>query len=90
MAASGLTGGNELETTVYPFIVRGVALLGIDTVATTIEERRRLWANMPAEFPVSHSAEMVHQEIGLGGLTEALGQVLDAQVRGRILVGPSR
>ena len=34
VAASGLTGGNDLPTTVYPFIVRGVALLGIDTVAT--------------------------------------------------------
>ena len=34
VAASGLTGGNDLATTVYPFIVRGVALLGIDTVAT--------------------------------------------------------
>ena len=40
VAASGLTGGNELVTTVYPFIVRGVALLGIDTVATPIAERR--------------------------------------------------
>ena len=40
VAASGLTGGNDLATTVYPFIIRGVALLGIDTVATPIEERR--------------------------------------------------
>jgi putative YhdH/YhfP family quinone oxidoreductase len=88
VAASGLTGGNELETTVYPFIVRGVALLGIDTVATPIAERRQLWAAMPDEFPLSHCADMVHAEIGLGGLTEALTQVLDAQVRGRILVSP--
>jgi acrylyl-CoA reductase (NADPH) len=88
VAASGLTGGNELTTTVYPFIVRGVALLGIDTVATPIEERRRLWANMLEEFPLNHSADMVHKEIGLDGLTEALKQVLDAQVRGRILVRP--
>jgi acrylyl-CoA reductase (NADPH) len=90
VAASGLTGGNELETTVYPFIVRGVALLGIDTVATPIEERRQLWKAMPAEFPLTHCEDMVHQEIGLDGLTDALGQVLDAKVRGRILVQPSR
>jgi acrylyl-CoA reductase (NADPH) len=90
VAASGLTGGNELETTVYPFIVRGVALLGIDTVATPIEERRQLWAAMPDEFPLSHCADMVHREIGLDGLTQALTEVLDAQVRGRVLVSPTR
>jgi acrylyl-CoA reductase (NADPH) len=90
VAASGLTGGNELTTTVYPFIVRGVALLGIDTVATPIEERRQLWSEMATSFPLEHCDEMVHQEIGLDGLTTALDQMLDAAVRGRILVAPER
>lgn len=88
VAASGLTGGNDLATTVYPFIVRGVALLGIDTVATPIEERRSLWSEMAGAFPLEHVEEMVHEEVGLGGLTAALNQVLDAAVRGRILVSP--
>jgi acrylyl-CoA reductase (NADPH) len=88
VAASGLTGGNELVTTVYPFIVRGVALLGIDTVATPIEERRALWHAMADEFPLQHCDDMVQSEIGLAGLTGALDQVLDAAVRGRILVVP--
>jgi acrylyl-CoA reductase (NADPH) len=88
VAASGLTGGNELTTTVYPFIVRGVALLGIDTVATPIEERRALWSTMATEFPIGHCDEMVSREIGLDGLTEALTMVLDGAVRGRILVAP--
>ena len=88
VAASGLTGGNNLETTVYPFIVRGVALLGIDTVATPIEERRALWAEMADVFPLEHCEDMVNEEIGLDGLTSALGRVLDAAVRGRILVAP--
>jgi len=90
VAASGLTGGNDLATTVYPFIIRGVALLGIDTVATPIEERRRLWNEMAEVFPLSHCDEMVHEEIGLGGLTAALDRMLDAAVRGRILVAPGR
>ena len=90
VAASGLTGGNDLATTVYPFIVRGVALLGIDTVATPIEERRRLWDDMVAEFPLERCEDMVNEEIGLDGLTAALGRVLDAAVRGRILVEPGR
>ena len=90
MAASGLTGGNELTTTVYPFIVRGVALLGIDTVATPIEERRALWATMATEFPMDRCEAMVNTEIGLGGLTDALNLVLEGAVRGRILVDPQR
>ena len=89
VAASGLTGGNELATTVYPFIVRGVALLGIDTVATPIEERRALWRDMADAFPLQHCEEMVNEEIGLDGLTAALDRVLDAAVRGRILVNPA-
>ena len=44
VAASGLTGGNTLETSVYPFIVRDVTLIGVDTVLTPIDERRRVWA----------------------------------------------
>ncbi len=90
VAASGLTGGNDLATTVYPFIVRGVALLGIDTVATPIAERRALWADMAGAFPLEHCEEMVNEEIGLDGLTVALDRVLDAAVRGRILVAPGR
>ena len=90
VAASGLTGGNDLATTVYPFIVRGVALLGIDTVATPIEERRTLWDDMVAEFPLERCEDMVNEEIGLDGLTAALDRVLGAAVRGRVLVEPGR
>jgi acrylyl-CoA reductase (NADPH) len=90
VAASGLTGGNDLATTVYPFIVRGVSLLGVDTVEVPIEERRTLWNDMAAEFPLDRIEDMVNEEIGLDGLTAALGRVLDAAVRGRILVEPGR
>jgi acrylyl-CoA reductase (NADPH) len=90
VAASGLTAGNDLATTVYPFIVRGVALLGVDTVSTPIEERRQLWNEMPGEFPLARCEDMVNEEIGLDGLTVALRRVLDAAVRGRILVDPGR
>jgi acrylyl-CoA reductase (NADPH) len=90
VAASGLTGGNDLATTVYPFIVRGVALLGIDTVATPIEERRTLWNEMADEFPLDRCEDMVNEEIGLDGLNAALDRMLDAAVRGRVLVEPGR
>jgi len=67
-----------------------VALLGIDTVATPIEERRALWADMADAFPLEQCEEMVNEEIGLPGLTAALDRVLDGAVRGRILVAPGR
>jgi hypothetical protein len=70
--------------------VRGVALLGIDTVATPIEERRALWSDMADVFPLDRCEQMVNEEIGLDGLTVALDRVLDAAVRGRVLVQPAR
>jgi len=88
VAASGLTGGNELTSTVYPFIVRGVALLGIDTVSTPIAERRALWSTMADVFPLDRCEEMVCEVIGLEGLAAALSKVSDGAVRGRILVRP--
>jgi acrylyl-CoA reductase (NADPH) len=90
VAASGLTGGNEVTTTVYPFIVRGIALLGIDTVLTPIAERRAIWATMADDFPIGSCPEMVSEEIGLKGLNVALGKVLQGAVRGRILLDPWR
>jgi acrylyl-CoA reductase (NADPH) len=90
VAASGLTGGNELSSTVYPFIVRGVALLGIDTVATPIAERRALWSAMAQEFPIDRCETMVSEVIGLDGLSDALSRVLQGAARGRILVEPLR
>jgi acrylyl-CoA reductase (NADPH) len=88
VAASGLTGGSELTTTVYPFIVRGVALLGIDTVATPIAARRSLWSAMASEFPVARAEEMVSEEIDLDELGGALERALDGATHGRILVRP--
>jgi hypothetical protein len=64
--------------------------LGIDTVATPIQERRTLWAELAETFPLEHCDDLVNEEIGLDGLTVALDRVLDAAVRGRILVAPGR
>lgn len=90
VAASGLTGGNAFSSTVYPFIVRGVALLGVDSVLTPIEQRRAVWANVSNDFPEEKVATMVAEEIGLGGIDGALADLAAAKVRGRVLVEPSR
>ncbi len=89
VAASGLTAGSSLETTVYPFIVRGVALLGVDSVKTPIEERRRIWATISEVLPGSAVDTMVSREVGLDELRGALDDVLAARVQGRVLVRPA-
>ena len=90
VAASGLTGGNAFGSTVYPFIVRGVALLGVDSVLTPIEERRAVWANVRSDFPEETVAAMVAEEVGLDGIDGALVDMAAARVRCRVLVEPSR
>lgn len=89
VAASGLTAGSDLRTTVYPFIVRGASLLGIDSVLTPIEERRRVWASIGEVLPGALLDDMVSGETDLAGLAHALESVLHARVTGRVLVRPS-
>jgi acrylyl-CoA reductase (NADPH) len=88
VAASGLTAGTDVHTTVYPFIVRAVSLIGIDSVATPIGERRRVWASIADALPGDVVESMVSAEVGLDGVARVLAEVLAAQVRGRVLVAP--
>jgi acrylyl-CoA reductase (NADPH) len=88
VAASGLTGGSTIATTVYPFIVRNAALVGIDTVQTPITERRSVWVEMAASFPPDVLDSLVEGEVGLDGLAPVLDAILAGRVRGRMLVRP--
>ena len=88
VAASGLTGGSTLESTVYPFIIRGVSLLGIDSVETPIDERRHVWQQLGGAFPPEALDAAADGEIGLDGLDDALATISRGGVRGRILVRP--
>lgn len=88
VAASGLTGGNTVETTVYPFIVRDVALLGVDTVRTPHDRRVATWSELETAYPGPLLDGMVASEIGLDGIGTALRSIADGSVRGRILVRP--
>lgn len=88
VAASGLTGGPGLTTTVYPFIIRGVSLLGIDTVQTPIGQRRRDWEDLARSFPRQLLEEIVNREIGLEDLDTALAELHAGKVRGRVLLRP--
>lgn len=88
VAASGLTAGTDLPLTVYPFIIRGVSLLGVDSVATPIAERRAVWSTIAQALPAPAVDAMVAKEVGLGELPPVLADVLAARVRGRVLVRP--
>ena len=86
VAASGLTGGAELATTVYPFITRQVALLGVDSVRTPRERRLEVWGRLGSDLRPEHLDALVDEEVGLEEVGGALGRVLDGKVRGRVLV----
>ncbi len=90
VAASGLTGGNALETTVYPFIVRDATLIGVDSVLTPIDERRRVWTEMATAFPPTLLDEMVREVVGLDELLPVLDRNQAGEARGRTLVHPGR
>jgi acrylyl-CoA reductase (NADPH) len=88
VAASGLTGGTTFESSVYPFIVRNAALLGIDTVLTPIEERRAVWDELAGWVPGNTVDALVAGEVSLSGLAPVLDDVLAGKIRGRMLVRP--
>jgi putative YhdH/YhfP family quinone oxidoreductase len=90
VAASGLTGGNTFESSVYPFIVRNVSLIGIDSVQTPIAERRAVWQQLATAWEPDQIDAMVGDELGLEALAPALELILGGGVKGRVLVRPTR
>ncbi len=85
VAAVGLAGGNKLETTVIPFLLRGVNLLGIDSVLSPPPERREAWARLVHELPMDKLDGMIN-DAKLADLLTLGGDILKGQVRGRIVV----
>jgi NADPH:quinone reductase-like Zn-dependent oxidoreductase len=88
IANSGLTGGTDLHTTVLPFILRGVKLLGIDSVMCAMPKRRRVWQRLAGDLKPPHLRAAV-REITLDGLADAFTTLLDGRARGRFVVALS-
>jgi acrylyl-CoA reductase (NADPH) len=86
VAASGLTGGTELATTVFPFIIRGVKLIGIDSVYTPMNLRQRVWERLAVELKPA-ALENMYTEISLEQVPDIVPTLLQGQSRGRVLVG---
>jgi acrylyl-CoA reductase (NADPH) len=85
VAASGNAGGAKLETTVLPFILRGVALLGMDSVNLPIERRRDLWDRVATDLRPRDLGRRI-TEVTLETLDEALDGILAGAARGRWIV----
>lgn len=85
VAASGLTGGGGLPTTVMPFILRGVNLLGIDSVNVPIERRRAVWQRIATDLKPTNLDSIGH-DISLDDLDGVLTGILAGQVTGRNVV----
>jgi acrylyl-CoA reductase (NADPH) len=85
IAACGLAQGMDLPSSVAPFILRGVSLLGIDSVMCPIEWRRQAWKRLADDLDRKKLAAMT-TEIGLGKVIETAPSILAGKVRGRIVV----
>jgi acrylyl-CoA reductase (NADPH) len=85
IAACGLAAGMDLPSSVAPFILRGVCLLGIDSVMCPIAQRKLAWSRLASDLDPAKLSEITH-EIGLGQVIEAGARILAGQVRGRIVV----
>lgn len=85
IAACGLAGGMDLPGSVAPFILRGVCLLGIDSVMCPIERRQRAWSRLARDLDRAKLAEITH-EIPLDQAIATAPRILAGEVRGRLVV----
>ncbi|WP_146812155.1 NADPH:quinone oxidoreductase family protein [Aneurinibacillus danicus] len=86
VALSGLTGGTDVSTTVHPFILRGVNLLGIDSVYCPMKVREKVWKRLATDLKPKKLNENIVDEISLEELPEVLSKILKGQIRGRTIV----
>ncbi len=85
VAAVGLAGGAKLPTTVVPFLLRGVNLLGIDSVMQPYDNRLRAWKRVATDLPMEKLEAMVHPAV-LADLPQLGADILAGQVKGRVVV----
>lgn len=84
-AAVGLAGGSKLEHTVIPFLLRGVNLLGIDSVMCPTPRRMEAWARLSADLPLDR-LEAITVDAALGDVPQLAREILKGQIRGRLVV----
>jgi NADPH2:quinone reductase len=86
IASIGMAGGIELDTTVMPFILRGVSLLGITSANCPMPRRRRIWQRLVGDLGPRHLDAIVSGVVSLDELPAVFGRLLSGQHRGRTVV----
>jgi putative YhdH/YhfP family quinone oxidoreductase len=86
IAVCGLTGGAELATTVMPFILRGVSLLGIASAGTPYPIRRAVWERLADDWKPRHLDRIATAEVDLDGLPAVFARMIEGDARGRTIV----
>jgi putative YhdH/YhfP family quinone oxidoreductase len=85
IASFGNAGGIELKTTVLPFILRGVRLIGVNTGDTPMPLRRKVWGRLASDLKPRHLADIAHT-ISLDDLPAYFDRMLKGQIKGRAVV----
>lgn len=86
VAVSGLTGGGAVPTSVFPFILRGVNLLGIDSVYCPMGIRQKLWERIATDLKPKNLSSFVYKEVSLQQIPEELPKILEGGITGRMIV----
>ncbi|MEH6834586.1 acryloyl-CoA reductase [Falsihalocynthiibacter arcticus] len=85
VAAIGLAGGAGLPATVFPFLLRGINLLGIDSVMQPFENRKRAWARIATDLPLDKLEAMVVPAT-LSDLPQLGADIIKGKIKGRVVV----
>jgi NADPH2:quinone reductase len=85
IASFGNAAGVELHTTVFPFILRGVKLLGVDSAATTMPLRNQLWQRLASDLRPRALAQIAHP-VPFADLPEVFPKILRSEIRGRTVI----
>ena len=85
VAACGLAGGNDLPITVLPFILRGVSLLGVDSVQCPLPRRQQAWQRLETDLPLDLLDRMTTIE-PMSRISELAEAILEGGIRGRVVI----
>ena len=85
IACSGLVGGTSFKSSIFPFILRGNALIGIDSVEIPLSNKEKMWNKLASEWSISNLSEIT-KEVSLEGMEEEINTMLKGQQVGRVVL----
>ena len=85
IACSGLVGGTSFESSIFPFILRGNALIGIDSVEIPLSNKEKMWNKFSSEWSISNLSEIT-KEVSLEGIEDEINTMLKGQQVGRVVL----